>query len=272
LFGPSFCRFGNLRSGFSVGFLIGIFGLGLGVVVPSFKAVRFAVKKRTILETHSTPDGRTLTLEEHDTAYTIRMNGIELMSTRQHASEEKLAEVGCRDLKSRRNAQVLIGGLGLGFTLKAALTELGADARIQVVELFACVGQWNLDPRFPLARLALADPRVKLRIGDVAVTLQRSQNAFDAILMDVDNGAHALSAPGNARLYSDAGLASFRQALRPGGRVVFWSAAEDPTFAKRVAHAGLNLEVIATQSRPHSGSRHTLYIGNKAGQRTRKGV
>ncbi len=222
------------------------------------------MKKRTVLDTQRTPDGQTLTLEEHDSAFTIRMDGIELMSTRQHASEEKLAQVGCLGLKAKRGSKVLIGGLGFGFTLRAALAELGPNAKIQVVELFACVAQWNLDPRFPLARLSLSDPRVKLQIQDVATTLQKSRNLFDAILMDVDNGAHALSAPSNARLYSDEGLKRFHQALRPGGRVVFWSAAEDPLFEKRMVRAGLRVNVVPTQSRPNSGSRHTLYVGNKS--------
>ena len=206
------------------------------------------------------PDGTVLTLFEHDGAYAIRVNGVELMSTRRHHSEDALAEIVCAPLRTQRNAQVLIGGLGLGFTLKAALPMLAADARVVVVELVGAVIDWNRNPAFPLAHEALDDPRVELVHDDVAHVLRARRGRFDAIMLDVDNGAEAFTTKGNAGLYRSAGIGLAMSALRPGGRLAYWSATDDPAFAEALRSLGLT--VTATQVRAHAkgGPRHTILV------------
>ncbi len=152
------------------------------------------------LGTATAPDGTVLTLYRHDGAYSIRVGGVELMSTRRHRSEDRLAELACAPLARTPGARVLIGGLGLGFTLRAALGLLAADARVVVAELVAGVIAWNRVPEYGLAAAALDDPRVTLRHADVADLLRADRGAYDAVLLDVDNGAAAFTTAGNAAL------------------------------------------------------------------------
>ena len=160
--------------------------------------------KATILRDEATtPDGKRMTLHEHDGAFTIRVGGVELMSTRQHHSEERLAELACRQVRGRRRPRLLIGGLGMGFTLRAALAQLGPDATVVVAELMPAVIAWNQNPAYGLGCDALADPRVEIIAGDVAEVLERSRGGFDAIILDVDNGASGLSAESNGPLYTE---------------------------------------------------------------------
>ena len=206
------------------------------------------------------PDGTVLALYRHDGAYLIRVGNIELMSTRRSLSEERLAEVMCAPLRERAGARVLIGGLGLGFTLRAALRTLAPDAGVVVAEIVEGVIAWNRDPAYPLAGEALRDPRVELRQADVADVLGESPGAFDAIMLDVDNGADALTTSGNARLYHDAGIRMAVAALRPGGRLAYWSAVPDARFATALRRAGLALEVVEAPVHATSRSTHTLLI------------
>lgn len=206
------------------------------------------------------PDGTVLTLYRHDGAYSIRANGEDLMSTRRHHSEDALAELVCAPLADRADARVLIGGLGLGFTLRAALRTLAPDARVVVAELVEEVIRWNQNPDYALSADALRDPRVDLRHDDVANVLRASPGAFDAIMLDVDNGAEAMTTRGNAGLYRADGIRLAAAALRPGGRLAYWSAGDEPAFEKALRRAGLAVEV--TRARPHPGLKawHTILV------------
>jgi spermidine synthase len=219
------------------------------------------VKKWTPVDQALTPDGKTISLHEHDGSYTIRVDGVALMSTRQHGSEERLAELACANLREKPGARVLIGGLGFGFSLHAALAALAPDASVVVVEILAAVIAWNRNPAFPLAAEALADRRVTVVQQDVAEVLRAQRSSFDSIVMDIDNGPVALSAEGNDRLYQPAGLKLIRAALRPEGCVAFWSAAPDPAFEELMVRAGFLVETQNCRSRLSSGRRHTLFLG-----------
>jgi spermidine synthase len=219
------------------------------------------VKRYERLDEATAPDGTVLTLFRHDGAYLIRVNGVELMSTRRHHSEERLAELVCEPLAEHRGARVLIGGLGFGFTLRAALRVLAADAQVVVAELVDAVIGWNRNPDYALARLALDDPRVELRHEDVARVQQQVRGAFDAIKLDVDNGADPLTTAGNARLYRDAGIAMAAAALRPGGRLAYWSADSDPAFERALRRAGLRVAVTKVPVHATSRRWHVLFVG-----------
>jgi spermidine synthase len=221
------------------------------------------MKKWACLDTALTPDGKTISLSEHDRSYTIRVDGAILMSTRRHASEEKLAELACTRAGSIRNARVLIGGLGFGFTLKAALEALAPDAKVVTVEILAAVIAWNRDPRFPLAAEAMADPRVVVLQKDIGDVIREPGEGFDSIILDVDNGPAALSFEGNNRLYDLEGLQMIREALRPGGRVAFWSAAPNAAFEKLMARAGFEVEVCRCRPHAKSGGWHTIFVGSR---------
>ncbi len=219
------------------------------------------MKKWITLGQALTPDGQTISLLEHDGSYSIRVGAAELMSTRQHASEERMAELACAHVREARAPRVLIGGLGFGFTLRAALSCVGPGAQVTVAELLEAVIAWNADAALPLAASAMADPRVTVLHRDVAEVIAESRAAFDSILLDVDNGPDALTAAGNGRLYDAAGLHRVRAALRPGGCVVFWSVAPDAAFAQRMARAGFAVEVQHARARPNGGGWHTLFLG-----------
>jgi spermidine synthase len=219
------------------------------------------MKKWTSVDTALMPDGKTISLNEHDGSYVVRVDGADLMSTRRHASEEKIAELACAHAADIRGSRVLIGGLGFGFTLKAALATLAADATVVMVEILAAVVAWNRNPSFNLAACALADPRVAVLQRDVGDVIRESPDNFDSIILDVDNGPAALSTDRNHRLYSAQGLMLARAALRPGGCLAIWSAAADPAFEKLMARVGF--EVYVQRCRPHAnaGGWHTLFFG-----------
>jgi len=219
------------------------------------------VKQWTEVEKTLTPDGRTISLWEHDGSYTIRVDGVALMSTRQHASEEKLAQLACAHLKGKPGARVLIGGLGFGFTLKAALPLVAPDATVVVAEILAAVIAWNRNPSFHLAADALADPRVLVLRQDVKEVIRAQRGGFDSIVIDVDNGPEALSAVGNSGIYDQSGLKLTRAALRPDGCVAYWSAGPDPAFQKLMTRAGFITNTQNCRSGPNGGRRHTLFVG-----------
>jgi spermidine synthase len=219
------------------------------------------LKKWTLAGRTLTPDGKIVSLHEHDGSYTIRVDGAELMSTRRHSSEEQIAKLACAHLKEAPGARVLVGGLGFGFTLRAALAALGSDAKVVVAEILAAVVAWNRNPEFGLAMDALADPRVTVVERDVADLIREGRASFDSIILDVDNGPNALSAAGNGRLYEAAGLRLAHAALRPMGCVAFWSAARDSAFEKLMAQAGFAVTVHRRPAHKNSGPWHTLYLG-----------
>jgi spermidine synthase len=209
------------------------------------------------------PDGTVLSLYRRGNDYGIRVGGVELMSTRRYHSEEQLAIEACRSLEARRGARVLIGGLGMGFTLRAALRVLPADAQVVVAEVVREVIEWNQNPDYPLAHAALADPRVEALHADVADVLRESPGGFDAIMLDVDNGAEALTTDRNAALYRSRGVRQAAAALRHGGRLAYWSADEEPRFAAVLRGAGLIVETLRVRAHATSGSRHALLIATR---------
>ena len=206
------------------------------------------------------PDGTVLELYRRDGDYGIRVGGEELMSTRRHHSEDVLAEVACEPFRDRPEARVLIGGLGLGFTLRAALRVLPSDARVVVAEIVEEVIRWNRNPEFALASDALADPRVEVLHDDVANVLRENPKGFDAIMLDVDNGAAAMTTKGNAGLYRAEGIRQAAAALRPGGRLVYWSAGEDAAFEAALRRAGLSVETRRVRAHPTVKSWHNLFV------------
>ena len=207
------------------------------------------------------PDGTVLALLRHDGAYSIRVAGVELMSTRRHHSEDRLAELVCAPLADVAGARVLIGGLGLGFTLRAALRVLPADAHVVVAELLDDVIAWNRNAEWPLGADALADPRVELRHADVADLLREGRGTFDGIMLDVDNGAEAMTSAQNAGLYGRAGIRLAADALRRGGRVAWWSAGDDRAFEDLLRRAKLVLRIDRPRAHVGSGGKHTIYVG-----------
>jgi spermidine synthase len=223
------------------------------------------VKRVERLGEATAPDGTQLVLYRHDGAYSIRVNGAELMSTRRHHSEEKLAELACAPIATTSGARVLIGGLGLGFTLRAALRILGADATVVVAELVPAVIEWNMNPDYALARDVLLDPRVELREADVGRVIAEGRASFDAIMLDVDNGPDPLTTTGNAGLYDDGGIRTTIAALRPGGRVAYWSATPEPGFERALRRCGLEVETVKASTWDGSRSKHAILIARRPG-------
>lgn len=218
---------------------------------------------RELISQSRTPDGATITLTREAAAYVVRVAGVPLMSSRVHGSEDAMAELACAPLRERHGARVLIGGLGMGFTLRAALDALGADAEVVVAELLPMLVEWNRGVLGPLAGSPLDDARVSLAVGDVASVVRSPRASFDAILLDVDNGPEAFTVPSNAWLYGRAGLTVMRAALRPGGCLVVWSAFESKRFTKELHAAGFAPEAVPVRARGavKKGSRHVLYVG-----------
>jgi spermidine synthase len=207
-----------------------------------------------------TPSGALIELYRHDGSYLIRADGIELMSTRRHLSEDRLAEVACAPLRETPGARVLIGGLGLGFTLRSALQHLGDDAEVVVAELLAEVIAWNANPDYGISVEAMSDPRVRMEHADVIDVLRANPGGFDAIMLDTDNGPDGMLISENEPLYAARGVADTVAALRPGGSIVYWSVGDDPRFVRALRAA--RLEVTALKVRAHATIRpmHTLYV------------
>jgi len=210
------------------------------------------VKPTERLADVTAPDGTRLLLTRHDGHYYLRADGVELMSTRRSQSEEALGRLGCEGLTARPGARVLVGGLGFGFTLRAALAELADDAEVVA---------WNREPTWDLAHDVLADPRVQVELGDVHALLGRSVGAFDAILLDVDNGAEAFTTRANAQLYTGAGIAQAVAALRPGGTVAYWSAGAEPRLVKVLERLGLTVTVTAVAAYKRGRVTHSVIVG-----------
>lgn len=205
--------------------------------------------------------GGELTLHRRGEEFSIRADGDELMNSRMYGSEEELAERACDRIADRRGASVLVGGLGLGFTAAAALRQLAADARVLVAELVPAVVLWNRGHLAHLADFPLGDPRLSVHEGDVGRLLKSARRAYDAILLDVDNGPAGFTRPGNDRLYSHEGLASARRALRPGGVLAIWSAAPNRAFSQRLIRGGFQVEEVTVAARRNGrGPRHTLWL------------
>ena len=210
------------------------------------------------------PDGTDMKLQQRDREYVIFAGGKLLMSSRMHGSEEALAALACERARKTQEPSVLVGGLGMGFTLRAALDVLPPGATVVVAELQPAVVEWNRGVLGPLAGHPLCDPRVRLVAGDVLTTLRASRDRFDAVLLDVDNGPDAFTTSTNAGLYQNAGLASIRAALKPTGVLAVWSAWEDRKFEQRLRFNGFAVHVERVRARlKQGGPRHTLFIGTR---------
>ncbi len=226
---------------------------------------RYMMKPFERLGEARTPNGTVIALYRHDGAYLIRADGVELMSTRRHLSEDRLAEVACVPLRDVPRARVLIGGLGLGFTLRAALRLLREDAEVVVAELLAEVIAWNADPRYNLSVAAMNDPRVRVVHDDVTAVLRANPDAYNAIMLDTDNGPDGMLISENAQLYAARGVASTVAALRRGGLIVYWSVGEDPGFVATLRKARLTVRSLHVRAHDTAGPMHTLYVATPPG-------
>ena len=204
--------------------------------------------------------------------WSIRVAGQELMNNRRHGSEEALSELACAELaeSSRERASVLVGGLGMGFTLAAALRHVGPRAEVVVAELVPAVLEWNRGPLGPLAGNPLHDRRARVELGDVSVIIAAATARYDVIVLDVDNGPDALTVDRNDALYGHAGLRTTFAALRPGGVLGVWSAAPAVGFTSRLRRAGFSAQEHNARARgTQGGGHHTLWIAVKPNERPR---
>jgi spermidine synthase len=225
------------------------------------------VKTLELLGQALSRDGTVVKLMRRSDEYIILANGKSLMSSRMHGSEEALAASGCRRARTLERPTVLIGGLGMGFTLRAALDLLPADATVVVAEIVPAVVEWNRGPLGPLAGHPLKDARVRVEVDDVAVILGSHRERFDAVLLDVDNGPSAFAAANNDWLYDHRGIAAARAALKMDGVLAVWSAREDPKFEQRLRKGRFAVEVEQVRGGRKGGPRHTLFLGHKAAGR-----
>jgi spermidine synthase len=197
--------------------------------------------------------------------FSMKLGQNELMNSRLSGSEEALATLACRRLDGVKRPHLLIGGLGMGFTLRAALAVLGADARITVAELVPAVVAWARGPMADLFGGSLTDPRASIREADVVDVIQSSPSAFDAILLDVDNGPEALIRKANDALYDLSGLKAIRRALRPGGILAVWSSGPNPAFSKRLASAEFDVKEVGVRATTkRSGAHHVIWFATKS--------
>jgi len=208
-------------------------------------------------------DGAELRLLQRGGEFAIMAGPIALMNSRMSGSEIALADLACERLRGRKNCQVLIGGYGMGFTLRAALAGFGPDAAIVVAEIVPEILAWARGPMAALTGESLNDPRVSLYDGDVGTLIRAEPGRFDAILLDVDNGPDGLSRSGNERLYNRGGLEVARKALKPKGLLVVWSAASDRAFTARLGYAGFKVEEITARAHKGRGGRYVIWVATK---------
>ena len=212
-----------------------------------------------LLDTAAAPGGGELRLMRRAEEFSITIDGGELMNSRRGGSEAALASLACERLGHRRSPRLLIGGLGMGFTLRAALTALGPDAEVVVAEIAAAVVGWAQGPLAGVFDGALDDPRVRVQEADVA-ELINAGDTYDAILLDVDNGPDGLVRSDNAWLYGLEGLTASRRALRPGGLLAVWSAGPDEAFVARLRKASFEVTQVRARSHGGGGARHVIWI------------
>jgi spermidine synthase len=205
-----------------------------------------------------------LRLMQRGAEFSMMLGQNELMSSRLSGSEEALATLACRRIEAVKSPHLLIGGLGMGFTLRAALAVLGSDARIMVAELVPAVIAWARGPMADIFGDSLDDPRASIREADVVDVIRSHDAAFDAILLDVDNGPEGLIRKANDALYDLKGLKAIRRALRPGGVLAVWSSGPNPLFSKRLRAAGFDVNEVAVRATTkRSGSRHVIWFATK---------
>lgn len=219
---------------------------------------------RILIDTAEVPGGDALRLFRRGDEFSIMLGANELMNSRLSGSEEALATLACDRLADRAAVRLLIGGLGMGFTLRAALERLGTDAAVTVAELVPAVVAWARGPMAPVFDNCLDDPRVRIAEQDVAALIAGQRAAWDAILLDVDNGPEGLIRKANDALYDLAGLTAIRRALRPGGVLAVWSSGPHPAFSKRLRAAGFDVNEVAVRATTRrSGARHLIWFATK---------
>jgi spermidine synthase len=222
------------------------------------------MKPRELIGTAKVPGGVELRLFRHGEDHMIMVDNNELMSSRVGGSEEALAVMTCERLGANASPHLLIGGYGMGFTLRAALAKIGPDGRATVAELVPEIIDWARGPMAALTAGCLDDPRVRLIAGDVAAEIKSSTTRYDAILLDVDNGPSGLVRAENDGLYSMKGLAAAKAALKPGGILAIWSAAPDAAFTRRLKTAGFAVEEATVRARSNGkGPRHTIWFAKR---------
>jgi spermidine synthase len=220
------------------------------------------MKPERRIDSTPTPGGDELSLVERDGTYTLRISGIELMTSRAHDSEKQLATMAIGLLSRKRAPRVLVGGLGMGYTARAALDAAPRPSEVVVAELLPAVVRWNRDHIGHLAGWPLDDSRLTVVEKDFFTVVTESPDAFDVILNDVDNGPGGCALDRNERLYRPEGLAIIRRSLRPGGVLAVWCVEDDPRLVKSMAKAGFKAhsETIFARKAP-KGHRHTVFIG-----------
>ena len=219
---------------------------------------------RELIGTAQIPGGEELKLVRHGRDFIIMLGRNELMSSRMSGSEEALANMTCERLKSREAPHILIGGYGMGFTLRAALNQLGPKAKITVAELAPEIIDWARGPMVDLCAGCLDDPRVKLIIDDVTRVIDKGAGRYDAILLDVDNGPDGLVRDANDKIYSRSGLERAKAALRNGGILAVWSAAPDESFTRRLENTGFKVDEVTVRARSNGkGPKHVIWFAKR---------
>ena len=223
------------------------------------------MKPRQLIATAAVPGGDELRLFSRGDDFMIVLDNNELMNSRMSGSEEALALLAFERMRNKLTPKILIGGYGMGFTLRASLAALPKNAAVTVVELVPDIIDWARGPMSALTAGCLDDPRVTLRIGDVGDAIAEGRGSCDAILLDVDNGPDGLTRLSNDRLYSRHGLSVAAAALAPGGKLAIWSAAPDAAFTRRLRECGFQVEEVVVRARSNGkGPRHTIWFaGNK---------
>jgi len=218
----------------------------------------------SLVDTAQVPGGGELRLKQRGAEFSIMLGQNELMNSRLSGSEEALATIACARIRDRQAPRILIGGLGMGFTLRAALAALGPAARIVVAELVPAVVAWARGPMAEVFADSLTDPRVSIREADVGHLIRSEASAFDAILLDVDNGPEGLTRKANDALYDLKGLSAARAALRPGGVLAVWSSTQNPKFTWRLGKAGFAVEEVRARANGSlGGARHVIWIATR---------
>ena len=211
--------------------------------------------------------GAELVLYQRDSEFSMKAGNSELMNSRVYGSEEAMAKLGCQNLAKHPRARVLIGGLGMGYSVRTALDFLGEDAQVVVAELVPAVVEWNRGVLADLAGHPLDDGRVELHVADVVDLIKTARGDYDAIMLDIDNGPEAIVRKGNNWLYSLPGLTTTYAALRPGGKLAVWSAGPQPTFVKRLRYAGFEVGEVKVRARGRSsrkgGAHHVVWIATR---------
>jgi spermidine synthase len=220
----------------------------------------------SLLDTAQVPGGGELRLLRRGAEFSIKLGTDELMNNRLSATEQALATIGCETIRSRKKPRILIGGLGMGFTLRAALMVLGKQASVTVAELVPAVVAWARGPMAELSGNSLGDPRVRIHEGDVGELIRAGRSAYDAILLDVDNGPQGMTRKANDGLYDPAGLRAAHAALRPGGVLAVWSSGPNPKFTARLRKAGFDVKEIPLRAKgPRGGARHMIWTATRGG-------